>query len=97
MSNAQIVIYTTMLCGYCHAAKRLLKQNRLDFEEVDVAGRADLRAWLVTVSDQRTVPQIFINGGSIGGYRELSSMARGGQLAARTLLAPSADDSELCR
>lgn len=81
-SAAQVVIYTSRWCGYCHAAKRLLGKLDVPFEEINVEGRADLREWLVTASGQHTVPQVFINQKSIGGYSELSTLHSAGALEA---------------
>ena len=33
---ANVEIYTGMMCGYCSAAKRLLKKKGVDFTETDV-------------------------------------------------------------
>jgi glutaredoxin 3 len=63
-------------------AARLLKQLKVDFEEVDVSGDHQRRAWLVTASGQHTVPQIFINGRSVGGFDDLSALVRRGELPA---------------
>ena len=42
---------------------------------------ADARSWLIETTGQRTVPQVFIHGRSIGGYSELSALDRAGKLA----------------
>lgn len=97
MHSAEVVIYTTPYCGFCHAAKRLLGAKQVPYEEVPVANRQDLRAWLVEVSQQRTVPQIFINGASIGGYSELAQLEQRGELDARLKVDPSSDDPKLRR
>ena len=52
-------------------------------EEIDVSGDHARRAWLVEATGQRTVPQIFIGGESIGGYDELAALDRSGELAAK--------------
>lgn len=75
-------IYTTSYCGYCHAAKRLLAQRGVAFQEIDCTNDAETRRWLVEQSGQRTVPQIFIGGVPVGGYSELSALDRGGRLGA---------------
>ena len=75
-----IKIFTTPLCGYCVMAKRLLLSRGMSYEEVNASGQPELRAWLVTQTGQRTVPQIFIRGRSIGGYTELSALDRAGEL-----------------
>jgi glutaredoxin 3 len=76
-----VTIYTTSACGYCVAAKNLLRRRGLAYEEIDVTGNAQKRAWLVEVTGRRTVPQIFIRGEAIGGYDELAALDREGQLA----------------
>ena len=76
----QVTMYTTPICGYCVMAKRLLSSKDIPFTEVDVAGDTEKRMWLVSETGQRTVPQIFIGDQSVGGYRELSALARSGEL-----------------
>ena len=41
---ATVEIYTTPLCGYCHAAKRLLKSKDVSYAETDVSADPELRA-----------------------------------------------------
>lgn len=77
-----VVAYTTRWCGYCVAARRLLEQRGIAFVELDVSGDVEARRWLRERSGQRTVPQIFIHGRSIGGYVELRALDRSGELAA---------------
>ncbi len=97
MQAAQVTIYVTDYCGYCTMAKRLLSQKQVSFTQINVEGRDDLRAWLVKASGQRTVPQIFINGKSVGGFSELSALDKQGQLDTRLSEAPSADAPDLPR
>ncbi len=74
-------MYTRKWCGYCTAAERLLDSKGVDYENIDVTGNQDKRRWLVEVADGRTtVPVIFINGKVIGGYDELKSLERRGEL-----------------
>ena len=78
---ADVQIYTTRVCGYCIAAKRLLSAKEIPYEEIDVTGDDARRGWLVETTGRRTVPQIFIKGQSVGGYDELSGLDRSGRLA----------------
>jgi glutaredoxin 3 len=78
----KVKIYTTGYCGYCHAAKALLKSRGLDFEEIDVTNEPSQRRWLIETTGQRTVPQVFLNDVPIGGFTELSGLDRSGKLAA---------------
>jgi glutaredoxin 3 len=77
---AVVTIYVTDYCGFCARAKRLLTQKRVRFTEVNVEDRTDLRAWLREASGQRTVPQIFINGRSVGGFTDISALDEAGEL-----------------
>jgi glutaredoxin 3 len=78
---SRIVLYTTPFCGYCRAAKRLLVEKALYFEEIDVAFDADKRAEMLDrAKGARTVPQIFIHGRHVGGYDELAMLEREGKL-----------------
>lgn len=77
---AFIEIYTTPTCPYCIAAKKLLAEKGVAFEEISVAGDREGRARMtVRASGRSTVPQIFINGQHIGGCDDLHALeARGG-------------------
>jgi glutaredoxin 3 len=78
----EVRIYTTNYCGYCHAAKTLLRERGVAFEEIDCTNDAPTRKWLIEQTGQRTVPQIFIGGVPVGGFSELSGLDRAGKLRA---------------
>lgn len=80
-NSAEVVLFRTPLCGFCRAAEALFRARGIEFREVDVRGNAGARQWLREVSGQRTVPQIFIRGRSIGGYSELAGLDQSGALA----------------
>ncbi len=80
---ADVTLYTTAVCPYCVAAKRLLRQREIPFDEIDVTGDLAKRAWLVEATGRRTVPQIFIHGEPIGGYDDLAALDRAGLLSQR--------------
>ncbi|EPX77653.1 glutaredoxin 3 [Litoreibacter arenae] len=78
---AQIEIYTTSTCRYCHAAKRLLTQKGASFAETDVGRNPDKKTEMIQrANGRRTVPQIFIKGEHVGGYDDLSALERAGKL-----------------
>lgn len=78
---AQIKMYVRKWCGYCTAAEHLLDEKGVDYEKIDVTGDQEKRRWLVEVTHGRTtVPQIFIDGESIGGYDDLRALDRRGDL-----------------
>jgi glutaredoxin 3 len=79
MSDVQV--YVTDYCPYCTRAIALLEKRGIPYEEIDVTGNHEKRAWLVQTTGRRTVPQIFIKGESIGGSDELHALDRSGELA----------------
>ena len=75
-------VYTATMCPYCVRAKRLLAERGIPFEELDVGDDAALRADVMRRTGRRTVPQIFIDGRSIGGFEELAKLDAAGELTA---------------
>lgn len=67
----KFIVYTTQYCPYCTAAKKLLQSKKIEFEEIDVSDDDAMREKLVKMTGMETVPQIFIDGKSIGGYDDL--------------------------
>jgi len=85
---AEVRIYTTPTCGYCHAALALLRAKGIAFEQIDVSRDPAMRRRLVELTGVTTVPQIFIDGRPIGGFTDMLSLERRGELA--PMLAPNA-------
>lgn len=77
----QIDIYTSPLCGFCHAAKRLLTSKGASFTEIDVWADPDRKPEMIQrANGGRTVPQIFIDGTHVGGCDDLYALERAGKL-----------------
>jgi len=76
----KVVIYTTHYCPYCFGAKAFLRSKDVEFEEIDVTDDPSRRAEMERLSARRTVPQIFIDGQSIGGYDDARSLDATGEL-----------------
>lgn len=78
---ALIEIYTTPICGFCHAAKRLLNQKGVSFSEINVLADPERKPEMIKrANGSRTVPQIFINDAHIGGCDDLYALDRAGKL-----------------
>ncbi|MGG7567799.1 glutaredoxin 3 [Rhodovulum sp. DZ06] len=78
---ARIEIYTSPICGFCHAAKRLLSSKGASFEEIDVMMDPSRKPEMIErAGGRRTVPQIFIDGTHVGGCDELMALDRSGGL-----------------
>ncbi len=77
----KIEIYTTMLCPYCVAAKRLLNKKGAAFTEINVTLRPGLRDEMTKRAGGRhTVPQIFVDGGHVGDFDDLVDLDQAGEL-----------------
>lgn len=77
---AVVVIYTTLQCPYCDRAKSLLSNKGIAFEEIRVDTNEKKRVEMMERSGRRTVPQIFINDQSIGGFDALWALEQQGKL-----------------
>jgi glutaredoxin 3 len=81
---ANVEIYTGMMCGYCSAAKRLLKNKGVEFTETDVTWKPGKRAEMMERSKGRhSVPQIFIDDEHVGGCDDLYALDAAGKLDAK--------------
>jgi glutaredoxin 3 len=77
---AQVIIYTTSYCPYCTGAKALLRSKKIKFAEIDVTQDRERREEMERLSQQHTVPQIFIDGRPIGGYDDARRLDAKGEL-----------------
>lgn len=75
------VIYTKGWCPYCSAAKSLLKQKGVAFDEIEIdripAARSEMTA---RSGGHSTVPQIFIGERHVGGCDDLYALDGRGEL-----------------
>jgi len=76
----KVVIYTTNYCPFCARAKALLRTKHIDFEEIDITLDEHLREEVTRLSGRRTVPQIFIDGKSLGGFDDIKELDMSGEL-----------------
>lgn len=77
---SKIQIYTTHWCPYCNAAKALLDDKGVVYDEIDVTDPTLRTDMIQRAHGRRTVPQIFIGEQHVGGYDDLSALERRGQL-----------------
>ncbi len=78
-----VKMYTTQVCPFCIRAKMLLKQRGVEaIEEIRVDLDPTQRQHMMTITGQRTVPQIFIGDTHVGGCDDLIALdQRGGLMA----------------
>ncbi|MSU89417.1 glutaredoxin 3 [Rhodobacteraceae bacterium 2CG4] len=76
-----VTLYTTPICGYCAAAKHLLKGKGVSYTEIDVMARPERRAEMTQrAMGGRTVPQIFVGDIHVGGFDDIAALDRAGKL-----------------
>ncbi|RDD60982.1 glutaredoxin 3 [Ferruginivarius sediminum] len=77
----EVTIYSSMMCGFCHRAKQLLKKKGVDYNEIDVLFNPGRKQEMMQRANGRhTVPQIFIGDEHVGGCDELYALEREGKL-----------------
>jgi glutaredoxin 3 len=78
---SKVLIYTGPSCPYCVAAKTLLKNKNVSFEEINLGEQPDkMNEMLQKSGGRRTVPQIFIGETHVGGSDELHALEKEGKL-----------------
>lgn len=80
MTQPAVTLYTSAWCPYCHRARDLLVQKKVDFSEIDVEDDLKFREEMIARSNRRTVPQIFVGDKHVGGYDDLFELDRSGEL-----------------
>ena len=86
---AEVVIYSSMFCGYCARAKALLDRKGVAYEDIDVMANPKRKPEMVERAGGRTtVPQIFIDGKHVGGCDDLHALDAAGKLDPLIGLAP---------
>ena len=76
-----VEIYTSPLCGFCFAAKRLLTKKGVSFAEIDVTQDPARRQEMMQRANGRhTVPQIFVGDAHVGGCDDLFALDYAGKL-----------------
>ncbi len=80
MKETNITIYTGNRCAYCNAAKKLLDNKDAKYIEINVDEDPALRDEMVSRTQRRTVPQIFIGDYHVGGFDDLSELNHAGKL-----------------
>ncbi len=78
--SAAVTIYRTRVCPYCVMAARLLQGKGIAYDEIYLDGKFEQRRELETRTKLCTVPHVFVGEHLIGGYTELASAERSGEL-----------------
>lgn len=77
-----IEIYTQPFCPYCARALALFDRKGVQYKEISAPRGTAEREESIKRSGRATVPQIFVDGASIGGCDDLMALERDGKLDA---------------
>jgi len=66
----QVTVYSTPTCSWCNTLKSWLKQNRINFTDIDISRDEKAAQNLVRRSGQQGVPQTEINGQIVVGFNQ---------------------------
>lgn len=64
----KVTVYSTPTCPWCHKTKEWLKENNIEFENVDVSADKKAADEMIKKSGQMGVPVTDIDGTIIIGY-----------------------------
>jgi glutaredoxin-like YruB-family protein len=64
----KVKIYSTPTCPWCKKTKEFLKENKIEYEEIDVAGNQEAANEMIEKSGQMGVPVVDVDGEIIVGY-----------------------------
>jgi glutaredoxin 3 len=77
----KVIVYSTRNCPYCVAAKTLLNQLQVHFEEIFLDHQPELWSQLSSQNNGwRTVPMIFVGDEFLGGFTDIKSLHDSGLL-----------------
>jgi len=66
--DKKVKIYSTPTCPFCMMSKKFLKENNIDFEDIDVSTDQAKAQEMVQKSGQMAVPVLDIDGEIIVGF-----------------------------
>ena len=64
----EVKVFSTPTCPWCVKAKEFLKENSVDFEDIDVSSGQEAANEMVEKSGQMGVPVLDIDGNIIVGF-----------------------------
>lgn len=82
--KTKVSIYGTDYCKFCRMAKSLLKERQIEFVFHDLSNPTEemIRCAYKSLpkGSVKTIPQVYIGDYYVGGYRELESLCKSGQI-----------------
>ena len=78
---SRVTVYSTASCPICVRAKTMLDKWQIAFDEIRIDNNLTaMKEFAEVTRGARTVPQIIIDGKSIGGFSELTELHMDGEL-----------------
>ena len=68
----KVTVYSTPTCPYCIKTKQFLKDNNVNFENIDVSSNQEKAQEMIDKSGQMGVPVLDIEGDIIAGFDKLA-------------------------
>ena len=85
ISSNKVMFYSKSYCPFCISAKEILKKHipsGFEIKELDFDRNGNaIQDTLQELTNQRTVPNIFLGGKHIGGCSDLEKLEKSGELA----------------
>merc|ERR1712086_195166 len=83
IASNDVVVFSKSYCPYCTKTIKLLQKMKIaakviELDEVDDG--AAIQGALLTLSKQRTVPNVFVKGTHVGGNDDTHAAAKSGKL-----------------
>lgn len=66
--DKKVKVYSTATCPYCVRAKQFLKENNVEFDDIDVGANQQAAQEMIDRSGQMGVPVLDIDGEFIVGF-----------------------------
>lgn len=67
---AEVKVFSTPTCPWCHRAKEFLKKNSIKFRDINVAEDEEQANYMIEKSGQMGVPVIEVDGQIVVGFDE---------------------------
>ena len=77
---AKIEVFTQPWCPYCSRMIGLLTQKRVTFQEINAPHGSAERKDAMARSGRSTMPQLFVDGRSLGGCDDMLALDKSGKL-----------------
>ena len=83
ISSNKVMVFSKSYCPFCNQTKDLLKNKGIEYHAIELDQMSDgttIQNALKQMTNQNTVPNIFINGEHLGGNSDLVNASNNGTL-----------------